>query len=114
MRIRHEALSTIFDMIYVALMTNLLLVVGCLPLVIGLVTTDPARSWPLLALVTPLCTPAVCAAFAVYSAFSAERSTAVVRTFGRAWRSSWRRAATLGALATAAFVVLAVDTHAAW
>ena len=65
MRIKHETLGTVFDMVYVALMTNLLLVASCLPLVVGVLVTDPARSWPLLALVAPLCAPGVCAAFAV-------------------------------------------------
>ncbi len=114
MRIKHETLGAVFDLVYVALMTNLLLVVGCLPLVAGLVTTDPARSWPLLALVAPPCTPGVCAAFAVLSAFSGEGGNAVARTFVAAWRASLRRATALGALATAALVVLGVDARAAW
>lgn len=114
MRIKHETLGSVFDMVYVALATNLLLVVGCLPLVAGLLTTDPARSWPLLALVAPLCAPGLCAAFAVLSAYSREHSAAVVRTFAAAWRASLRRATALGALATAALVVFGVDARAAW
>jgi len=112
--IKHDTLGGIFDLAYVALMTNMLLVLGCLPLVAGLLTTDPARSWPLLALAAPLCAPGVCAAFAVLAAFTGRRSTAVLGTFWRAWRASLRRAATLGALATAALVVLGVDLRAAW
>ena len=113
-RIRHETLGGIFDLVYVALMTNMLLVLGCLPLVAGLLATDPARSWPLLALAAPLCAPGVCAAFAVLAAFTADRSTAVLGTFARSWRASLRRSTTLGALATAALVVLGVDIRAAW
>lgn len=114
MRIKHDTLSTVFDMVYVGLMTNLLLIVGCLPLVVGLLATDPARSWPLLAVVAPPCAPGLCAAFAVLGKFSGERNTAVVRTFAAAWRASLRRATALGALATAALVVFAVDARAAW
>jgi uncharacterized membrane protein YesL len=114
MRIRHEQFTWITEMIYVALMTNLLLVAGSLPLVAGLLATDPVRSWPLLALAAPLCAPAVCAAFAVLSAFSTHRSATVLRTFGRAWLASFRRAFTLGALATFVIVVLGVDIRAAW
>lgn len=114
LRIRHETLGAIFDMVYVALLTNMLLVLGCLPLVAGLLATDPARSWPLLALVAPLCAPGVCAAFAVLAAYTADRSTAVLGTFGRAWRASLRRATTLGALATGTLVVLGVDIRAVW
>lgn len=112
--IRHETFGAIFDTVYLALMTNALLVVACLPMVIGLLSTDPARSWPLLAIVAPLCAPGLSAAFAVFSAFSAERSSTVLRTFGQAWRATWRRASTLGALVTATLVVLAVDARAAW
>jgi uncharacterized membrane protein YesL len=114
MRIKHETLGTVFDMVYVALATNLLLVVSCLPLVAGLVATDPARSWPLLALAAPPCAPGLCAAFAVLCAFSSERGNMVVRTFAKAWRASLRRASALGALATAALVVLGADVRAAW
>lgn len=114
MRIRHETLGTIFDLVYLVLMTNLLLVIGCLPFVAGLVATDPARSWPLLALVAPLCTPGLCAVFAVFSAYTADRSTTVITTFLRAWRASLRRACALGAVTSAVLVVLGVDLRAAW
>ncbi len=107
-------LGALFDTVYLALMTNILLVVACLPMVAGLLVTDPARSWPLLALVAPVCAPGLCAAFAVLSAFSTSHSTTVVRTFVRAWRACWRRAAALGALGTATLVVFAVDARAAW
>jgi uncharacterized membrane protein YesL len=112
--IRHETLGAVFDLVYLVLMTNILLVLGCLPLVAGLLTTDPAQSWPLLALVAPLCAPGVCAAFAVLAAFTADRSTPVAATFVRAWRASFRRALALGAITTGALVVLGVDVRAAW
>jgi uncharacterized membrane protein YesL len=114
MRINDDIYRTLFDTVYAALMTNLLLIVGCLPVVAGLLVTDPARSWPLLALVAPACAPALCAAFAVLAGFARVRSAGVVRTFGRTWRASFRRATTLGALATGALVVLGVDARAAW
>lgn len=114
MRIRHETLATIFDLVYLVLMSNLLLVIGCLPVVVGLIATDPARSWPLLALVAPLCAPGLCAVFAVFSAYGNDRSTTVITTFVRAWRASLRRACALGAVTTAVLVVLGVDVRAAW
>ena len=113
MRSRHEMFGVIFDMAYVGLMTNIVLTLGSLPLVVVLTTTDPGRSWPLLALVSPLCAPGLCGAFAVLSAYTSLRSTTVVRTFARAWRASWRRATQLGALATAVLVVFGVDVRAA-
>lgn len=113
-RVSHETYSQVFGTAYVVLMTNLLLVIACLPFVVGLVVTDPARSWPLLALVAPLCAPALVAAFAVFAAFSAEGTTTVVRTFAVAWRSSLRRALAIGALATGSLVVLGVDARVGW
>src|SRR5688572_27852115 len=98
MRIRHDTLAAVFNTVYVALLANVLLVVGALPLVAGVLVTDPARSWPLLALVAPLCAPALCGVFAVLREFSTNGYTAVLRTFGRAWRASWGRATALGAL----------------
>ncbi|MGV8964994.1 MAG: DUF624 domain-containing protein [Cellulomonas sp.] len=114
MRPKHETFNLVFDIAYVALMTNLLLVVGCLPFVVGLVVTDPTRSWPLLALVAPLSVPALAAAFAVFAELSAQGSTTVVRTFVAAWRRLFRRGVTIGALATAALVVLGVDARMVW
>ncbi len=114
MRFKHTTLAAVFDMVYLGLMTNALLVLGCLPLVAGVLVTDPAKSWPLLAVVAPLCAPGLCAVFAVLAQYSAHRSTTVVATFFQSWRATWRRAMTLGALASAAVVVLGVDIRAAW
>jgi uncharacterized membrane protein YesL len=106
--------ARIFELVYLGLMTNLMLVVAGLPLVLLLVTTDPTRSWPLLALVAPICAPGLCAAFVVLAAFTADGSVDVVRTFFRAWRATFRRAAALGAVTSAGLVVLGVDLRAAW
>ncbi|MEU7753025.1 hypothetical protein [Micromonospora sp. NPDC049171] len=114
MRSRHHTITAVFDGIYVALATNLLLVLGCLPLVTLAFTTDAARSWPLYALTAPLCAPGLCAAFAVMSAYSAGDTGGVLRTYGRAWRSTARPAMLWTAAAMAALVVLAVDARAAW
>ena len=41
MRISHDTYSQVFGTVYVALMTNLLIVLACLPFVVGLLVTDP-------------------------------------------------------------------------
>jgi hypothetical protein len=114
MRSRHNIISAIFDGVWVALVTNLLLVAGCLPLVVLVFTTRAARAWPLYALLAPTCAPALCAVFAVMSAYSAGGTGGVPRTFGRAWRATARPAMLWAAAATAALVVLGVDAYAAW
>ncbi|MFG1917541.1 hypothetical protein [Micromonospora sp. NPDC048898] len=114
MRSRHHTITAVFDGIYAALATNLLLVLGCLPLVTLAFTTDAARSWPLYALTAPLCAPGVCAAFAVMSAYSAGDTGGVPRTYARAWRATARPAMLWTAAAMTALVVLAVDARAAW
>ena len=113
-RISHETYATVFSAVYLALVTNILLVVGCLPLLVVLLTTDTGASWPLVAALVPVTTPAVAAAFAVFSAYSADATVGVIRTFVRSWRTVFRRAAALGALAAAVLVVLGVDARAAW
>ena len=110
--ISHGALSRIFDTVYLALATNLLLVAFCLPVVLALLTTDPARSWGVLVLVLPLVAPAFAAATVVFADFSSDGAQPVVRTFARAWRTHLRRSLQVGAAATAALVVLAVDVRA--
>ena len=113
-RPKHETFNQVFDTAYLVLMTNLLLVIACLPVVAGLIVTDPTRSWPVLALVAPLSAPALAAAFTVFAEFSAHGTATVVRTFAAAWRSLFRRAATIGALTVGALVVLGVDGRAVW
>jgi uncharacterized membrane protein YesL len=118
MRLRPDVFMAITGMVYAALLSNLLLVIGCAPLVVGLLVTDPARSWPLLAMVAPLCAPALVGVFAVMTAFfGSERQSGpvtVLRTFASAWLASFRRATALGALATLALVVFGVDIAWAW
>ena len=114
MRLRPEVFTAVTGMVYAALLSNLLLVIGCAPLVVGVLVTDPARSWPLLALVAPLCGPALVGVFAVMTAFGGSGRGGVLRTFGSAWRASFRRATAVCALATLALVVLGVDIAWAW
>jgi uncharacterized membrane protein YesL len=114
MRLRPEVFTAITGMIYAALLGNLLLVIGCAPLVVGLLVTDPAKSWPLLALVAPLCGPALVGVFAVMTAFGGSERGGVLATFGSAWRAAFRRATAVCALATLALVVLGVDIAWAW
>jgi uncharacterized membrane protein YesL len=109
-----ETYEMVFGTVYTGLMTNLLLAVACLPLVVLVAATDPAATWPYVALVAPLLGPALAAAFAVFGAFSSDGSTAVVRTFARAWRRHLRRGLAIGALATGAVVVVAVDVAFFW
>lgn len=113
-RANHETYLLVFSTVYAALATNVLLILGAAPLVVGLVTTDPYRSWPLLALVAPLAVPGLVAAFGTFAAVSADPGAAVVRTFVRTWRAVLGRSLALGALTVAALVVLGVDVRALW
>ena len=110
-RISHNTYATVFAVVYLGLMTNALLLLGCLPLVVLLVTTDPATSWPLLAVAAPLCAPSVAAAFTVFRDHS-RGGTQVARAFFAAWRAVWRKALALGAMASALLVVVLVDVRA--
>jgi uncharacterized membrane protein YesL len=109
-----ETYESIFGVVYVGLATNLLLVVATLPVLVLLMTTDPATSWPALALVAPVVAPALVAAFAVFGTYSTDGSTTAVRTFARAYRRHLRRSLAIGALTSAAVVVLVVDVAAVW
>ncbi|MFE7507588.1 ferredoxin-NADPH reductase [Promicromonospora sp. NPDC057488] len=109
-----ETYELVFGTVYTGLMTNLLLAVACLPLVVLVAATDLAATWPLAALTAPLLGPALIAAFSVFAAFSADGSTAVVRTFARAWRRHLRRGLALGALAAGVVVVAVVDVAFFW
>ena len=109
-RISHETYSAVFGTVYLGLMSNLLLLAACAPMVALLITTDPAVAWPLLAVAAPVCAPAVTAAFTTFRAHG-DGDPRVARTFVRAWRSTWRTAMLLGALVTAVVVVALVDVR---
>ncbi|WP_434739432.1 hypothetical protein [Micromonospora sp. SH-82] len=111
---RHDTVHAVLDGVYTALVTNMLLVVGGLPLVLLAVTTDSTRAWPLYALAAPLCAPGLCAVFAVMSAYTAGRADGPLRTFGRAWQATARPAMRWAATATVVLVVLGVDAYALW
>ncbi|MFC6018330.1 hypothetical protein ACFP2T_19225 [Plantactinospora solaniradicis] len=113
-RPRHDTINAVFDGVYLALASNMLLVVGCLPLVLLAFTTDATQSWPLYAIAAPLCAPGLCGVFGVMSAYSAGRSTTGLRTFGRTWLATARPAMLWAAAATALLVVLGVDARALW
>lgn len=108
--IAHGTYTMIAGVVYLALITNVLLVISCLPFVLLLITTDPARSWPLLAAAAPFCAPGVSAAFATFREFSRNGVTPA-RAFIVGWLATWRRAFQLGALVTAVLVVLIVDVR---
>ncbi|MEV6798389.1 hypothetical protein AB0M91_08590 [Micromonospora rifamycinica] len=111
---RHQTIQAVFDGVYTALVTNMLLMAGGLPLVLLALTTDSARAWPLYALAAPLCAPGLCGVFAVMSAYSAGHADAPLRVFGTAWRATARPAMLWVTAATVVLVVLGVDAHALW
>lgn len=109
-RISHDTWATILGVVYLGLMVNFLVLIAALPLVLLLMTTDPALSWPLLALAAPLAAPAITGAFAAFREFGkGERQ--VVRSFLRGWAATWRRAMLLGGFAVVTLVVLLVDVR---
>ena len=108
--IPHGTYSVVFGVVYLGFMTNVLLIVGCFPLIALLFTTDPTHSWPLLAVALPLCAPALAAAFTVFRE-NAKGDTGVIRLFLRGWREAWRRSLALGAFVAAALTVLLVDVR---
>lgn len=109
-RISHDTLALVTGTVYAGLVTNLLLLVAALPLVLLLVTTDPARSWPLIAVAAPLAAPGAAAAFHVFRELGAG-GPAPVRAFVRGVRQSGARALAIGAMASAVVTVLLVDVR---
>ncbi|WP_425955478.1 ferredoxin-NADPH reductase [Xylanimonas sp. McL0601] len=104
-----QVYSTVFGTLLTGLVVDALLLVTCLPLVVMLLTTDPARSWPALALLAPLTAPALVAAFAVFAHVADDGAPTPVRTFWWAYRRHARRALVIGAGLTALAVVGVVD-----
>ena len=110
-RISHDTWATILGVVYLGLMVNFLVLVAAAPLVVLLITTDPALSWPLLALAVPFAAPALTGAFTAFREFGLGEPQ-VVRSFLRGWKATWRKGMLIGAAAAASVVVLLVDVRA--
>ncbi|WP_175477136.1 DUF624 domain-containing protein [Ruania alba] len=106
--------ETVIGIGYLVLGTNAMLLVGALPLVVLLVSTDPVTSWPALLGAGVLATPALTAGFAVFTHYSRTHGTEVIRTFWRSWAAHLRRSLAVGLLWTTTAVVLVVDVLALW
>lgn len=107
--VTQEGFELVAGTVWAALATNVMLLIGSLPLVVLLLTTDPRSSWPALAVATVLAAPAVVAAFGVFATVGAPTDTGPLRTFVRAYRRTWARSLALGALAVGVVTVLLVD-----
>lgn len=110
-RISHDTWSTILGVVYLGLVSNFLVLLAAAPLVVLLMTTDPALSWPMLALAVPVAAPALTGAFAAFREFG-RGEPQVVRSFLRGWKTTWRKGMLIGAAAAASVVVLLVDVRA--
>lgn len=111
---RYEAYNRVFGTVYLLLVTGVLAVLSCAPLFAVVLFTPMSQTWPALALTAPLLGPAVAAASTVFGEHAEDGTAAVARDFVRAWRRHARRAVAVSCAATAAVVVLAVDTVAAF
>ncbi|MET8161343.1 hypothetical protein ABZT47_33710 [Sphaerisporangium sp. NPDC005289] len=109
---RQATYDTVFAGVYTALMTNLLLAVACAPLVLALALVgDPFASWPLFAVLSPVCAPALAGAFGCFAGIG-EGSARVAGTFWRTYRRAAPRALAAWTAGLAAVGVLAVDVAA--
>jgi uncharacterized membrane protein YesL len=109
-RVSFEAFHGAFGLVYLMLVTNLLLVASAAPLVALAVATDPARSWPLLAVAAAAAAPGAAAAFRAFSEHS-QGGDGPVRAFARGYRDCWRPALAVGALTAGTLTVLLVDVR---
>jgi uncharacterized membrane protein YesL len=97
--------------VYLGLVTNALLVLGFLPLVLLLMTTDPAYSWPFLMIAAPLCAPSITAAFRVFASHG-DVGPGVIRAFLSGWLATWKHSMVVGVCTVGALLVLLVDVRA--
>lgn len=110
-RISHGFASTIFEVVYLGLATNLMLVVACLPLLVLVIGTNPAETWPYLAATAALAAPGCSAAFTVFRE-QGQNGAGPMRTFLRGYAATWRKALAIGAATAALLVVLLGDVRA--
>ncbi|MEJ2858948.1 MULTISPECIES: hypothetical protein [unclassified Saccharothrix] len=99
----------VFGVVYVGLMANVLLTVGCAPLLLALaVVADPAASWPFFVVLSGCCAPAVAGVFGVF----ADGSVQVWRPYWAAYRRAFLPSLAAWYGAAVVVVVLVVDARA--
>lgn len=109
LRISGIAWESIFSTVAGALIANLCLAIASAPLLVLLITTDPRRSWPALAVAAVAAVPALPALFAVFRHLTEARSGSVVVAFWSGWWRTMRRSLAICAGVVALSVVIAID-----
>lgn len=105
----HETYEKVFGMVYVGLMSNVLLAVGCAPLLFALaVVRDPLASWPFFVVLSGFCAPALAGVFGCFAALG-PGSAEVWRPFRDAYRRAVKPALAAWFGGAALMVVLVLD-----
>lgn len=105
------AFLSISGLLYIMLMTNLMIAVTCAPVWLLLVFVDLSKSWLWVALSSILLSPALAGAYTVFKGYSLDASVTAIRTFFRAWWSTWRRLGLVGLFFLAFFLVISMDFY---
>lgn len=104
-----ETYEKVFGMVYVGLMANVLLAVGCAPLLLALaVVRDPLASWPFFVVLSGCCAPALAGVFGCFAALG-RGTTEVWRPFRDAYRGAAGRVSVVWFGGAAVLVVLGLD-----
>jgi hypothetical protein len=104
-----ETYEKVFGMVYVGLMANVLLAVGCSPLLLALaVVRDPLASWPFFVVLSGFCAPALAGVFGCFAALGDGQPT-VWRPFVTAYRRAAGRAVAVWFGGAAVMAVLGLD-----
>lgn len=109
LRVSGMTWEAIFSTVAAALIANVCLALAAFPLLALLITTDPRRSWPALALAAVAAVPAAPALFTVFRHIGAGRSGSVLRVFWTGWWRSLRRGLAVGAAVVGLLTMVAVD-----
>lgn len=110
-RISADTYANVFATVYLGLMVNLMLLIGCAPLVLLLLTTDPVVSWPLLVIAAPLCAPALAGALTAFRAHGLGEGR-IVRAFWAGWRRTAPKALVVGAVSSLVLAIVLIDVRA--
>jgi uncharacterized membrane protein YesL len=109
LRISGIAWESIFSTVAGALFANLCLAIASAPLLVLLITTDPRRSWPALAIAAVAAAPALPALFAVFRHLTEARRGSVIVAFWSGWWRTLRRSLAIGGGVVVLAVVVVVD-----
>ena len=111
--ISQSTFESIFGIVYLALMVNLMLIVSNTPLLVALaIVKDPLSFWPFFLVLSLTIAPSLAGAFSSFEGHEVTGDLTPIRAFIAGYRRSFARAQLVGVAVAVVVAVVVVDVYA--